>query len=266
MTTLQIQKAELLNALHVPGTPLIVTNVWDAITARIVAETPGVTALATASHSVSNVRGLPDGEGLNVNEAIAAARVIVDAVDLPVSVDFEKGYAPDAAGVARNVRRLIEESGAVGINLEDSIGASKAPRYEIATAAARVSAARTAAEATGIPLVINARVDTLAGGGDWAEAVERANAYLHAGADVIFFLGLTDENLVKRALDEVDGRVSVIGHPGAVPLARLAELGVSRVSFGPGSLGLTLAALQRSAAQLTALGDYPDDLGFPFSL
>ncbi len=97
MTTLQIQKAELLNALHLPGTPLIVTNVWDAITATVVAQASGVRALATASHSVSNVRGLQDGEGLSVNEAIAAARLIVDAVDLPVSVDFEKGYAPDAA-------------------------------------------------------------------------------------------------------------------------------------------------------------------------
>jgi len=114
--------------------------------------------------------------------------------------------------------------------------------------------------------VINARVDTLAGGGDWAEAVERANAYLGAGADVIFFLGLNDEDTVKRALDEVNGRISVIGHPGAVPLTRLAELGVSRVSFGPGTLGLALAALQRAAATLTALGDYPEDLGFPFTL
>jgi len=266
MTILQIQKAELLNALHLPGTPLIVTNVWDAITAKVVAETPGVTALATASHSVSNVRGRPDGEGISVNEAIEAARVIVQAVDLPVSVDFEKGYAPDAAGVARNVRRLIEESGAVGINLEDSVGAAKAPQFDIPTAAARVTAARSAAEATGIPLVINARVDTLAGGGEWAEAVARANAYLDAGADVIFFLGLNDENKVKRALDEVNGRISVIGNPGAVPLARLAELGVSRVSFGPGTLGLTLAALQRAATQLTALGEYPEDLGFPFAL
>lgn len=266
MTTVQIQKAELLNSLHVPGSPLIVTNVWDAITARIVAAAPGVTALATASHSVSNARGRQDGEGITVNDAIEAARVIIQAVDLPVSVDFEKGYAPDAAGVARNVRRLIEESGAVGINLEDSIGAAKSLQFEIKTAASRVAAARTAAQATGIPLVINARVDTLAGGGEWVEAVDRANAYLDAGADVIFFLGLDDENLVKRALDEVNGRISVIGHPGAVPLARLAELGVSRVSVGPGSLGLTLAALQRAATQLTALGEYPEDLGFPFSL
>ncbi|TFB55962.1 isocitrate lyase/PEP mutase family protein [Cryobacterium tagatosivorans] len=266
MTLTQFQKAELLNSLHVPGTPLIVTNVWDAMTAKIVADAPGVRALATASHSISNVRGLPDGEGITVDEAIIAARIITGAVDLPVSVDFEKGYAPDAAGVTRNVRRLIEESGAVGINIEDSIGAAKAPQFDIETAAARVAAARAAGDATGIPLVINARVDTLAGGGDWDEAVARANAYLAAGADVIFFLGLGDEDKVKRALDQVNGRLSVIGKPGAVPLARLAELGVSRVSFGPGTLGLTLAALQRAAANLTALGDYPDDLGFTFAL
>jgi len=266
MTTSLIQKAELLNSLHVPGTPLIVTNVWDAITAKIVSEAPGVKALASASHSVSNVRGLQDGEGLSVDEAIIAARIITGATELPVSIDFEKGYAADAAGVARNVRRLIEEAGAAGINLEDSVGAAKAPQFDLATAAARVAAAREGADAAGVPLVINARVDTLAGGGDWAEAVERANAYLGAGADVIFFLGLNDEDTVKRALDEVNGRISVIGHPGAVPLTRLAELGVSRVSFGPGTLGLALAALQRAATTLTALGDYPEDLGFPFTL
>ena len=83
---------------------------------------------------------------------------------------------------------------------------------------------------------------------------------------MIFFLGLSDEDKVKRALDEVNGRISVIGHPGAVPLTRLAELGVSRVSFGPGTLGLALAALQRAATTLTGLGDYPEDLGFPFEL
>jgi 2-methylisocitrate lyase-like PEP mutase family enzyme len=71
---------------------------------------------------------------------------------------------------------------------------------------------------------------------------------------------------VKRALDEVNGRISVIGAPGLVPLARLAELGISRVSFGPGTLGLALASLRRAATTLTALGDYPEDLGFKFEL
>ncbi|KGJ76939.1 PEP phosphonomutase [Cryobacterium roopkundense] len=266
MTLSQLQKAERFNALHAPGEPLIVTNVWDAITAKIVSQAPGVKALATASHSISNARGLQDGEGLSVDEAIDAARIIAGAVDLPVSADFEKGYAADAAGVTRNVRRLIEESGIVGINIEDSVGAPKAPQFDIATAASRVAAARAGAGASGIPLVINARVDTLAGGGDWDEAVARANAYLGAGADVIFFLGLTDEDKVSRALEQVKGRISVIGAPGLVPLTRLAELGISRVSFGPGTLGLTLAALQRTATDLTALGEYPADLGFKFAL
>lgn len=256
-------KAELLNSLHIPGEPLIVTNVWDAITAKIVAAAPGVTALATASHAVSFARGVEDGEGLSVDQALETAAIIAGAVDIPVSVDFEKGYAPDAAGVQRNVERLIA-TGAVGLNIEDSIGQPKAPTFPVDVAAARVAAARAAGDATGVPIVINARVDTLAGGGEWDDAVERANAYLAAGADCIFFLGLGTEELVARAIAEVNGRISVIGHPGALPLSRLAELGVSRVSFGPGALGLTLAHLQAAASQLTALGDYPAELGFKY--
>ncbi|MET1051509.1 MAG: isocitrate lyase/phosphoenolpyruvate mutase family protein [Mycetocola sp.] len=265
MTT-QLHKAELLNRLHEPGNPLIVTNVWDAISAKIVSEAPGVTALASASHSVSFAHGVRDNEGLTVDEAIRAARVIVEATDLPVSIDFEKGYAADAAGVGENVRRLIEEAGAVGINLEDSLESATGPQRSIEDSVARVAAARSAADATGIPLVINARVDTLAGGGEWTEAVTRANAYLEAGADVIFFLGLRNEELVTRALAEVNGRISTIGAAGGVSLERLAELGISRVSFGPQTLGVALAALQRAATTLTARGDYPDDLSFPFEL
>jgi len=116
----------------------------------------------------------------------------------------------------------------------------------------------------GVPLVINARVDTLAGGGEWSDAITRANSYLDAGADVVFVLGLGTEDLVKRALDEINGKVSVISNPTSVPLRRLAELGVSRVSFGPGVLGLTLAHLQAAATQLTALGEYPTELGFEY--
>jgi len=258
-----IGKAELLRELHVPGSPLIVVNVWDAVTARIVAGVPGVKALATASHAVSFAHGVEDGEGLTVQQALAAAELIADSVDLPVSVDFEKGYARDAAGVQGNVEQLISV-GAAGINIEDSIGQPKAPTFDLETATARVAAARAAATSTGVPLVINARVDTLAGGGDWDDAVARANAYLGAGADCIFFLGLGTEELVERAIAAVDGRISVIAYPGAVPLKRLAELGVSRVSFGPGALGLTLAHLSAATEQLTALGDYPAELGFSY--
>lgn len=259
----QIDKARLLNALHIPGDPLIVTNVWDAVTARIVADAPGVKALATASHAVSFARGVDDGEGMTVEQALETAGIVSAAVEIPVSVDFEKGYAADATGVQRNVEKLIA-TGAVGLNIEDSVGAPKAPQFDVETAAARVAAARAAGDATGVPIVINARVDTLAGGGEWAEAMARANAYLAAGADCIFMLGLGDEAKVAKALAEIDGRVSVISNPTSVPLKRLAELGVSRVSFGPGTLGLTLAHLQAAAAQLTALGEYPSELGFKY--
>jgi 2-methylisocitrate lyase-like PEP mutase family enzyme len=262
MTT-TAEKAALLSSLHVPGTPLIVTNVWDAVTARIVAGAPGVKALATASHAVSFAHGVDDGEGLTVEQALETARIVSSAVELPVSVDFEKGYAADAAGVEANVARLIE-AGAAGINIEDSIGAPKAPTFPIDVATERVAAARRAAVATGVPLVINARVDTLAGGGEWDDAIARANSYLGAGADVVFVLGLTTEELVSRALAEIDGKVSVISGPSSVPLKRLADLGVSRVSFGPGVLGLTLAHLQAAATQLTALGEYPEELGFKY--
>ena len=257
----QLDKAHLLDSLHVPGDPLIVTNVWDAVTARIVAAAPGVRALATASHAVSFAHGVDDGEGLTLEEALAAARRIVAAVDLPVSVDFERGYAVDAAGVQHNVEQLIA-TGAVGLNLEDTAAPNTLFPFELAVE--RVAAVRRAAEATGIPIVLNARVDSLVRGGDWDDMVARANAYLGAGAQVVFVLGLRDESAIERALAAIHGRVSVIANPAMPPLARLASLGVSRVSFGPGTMGLTLAHLQAAAAQLTARGDYPAELGFEY--
>jgi 2-methylisocitrate lyase-like PEP mutase family enzyme len=259
----QIAKAQLLDSLHVPGDPLIVTNVWDAITAKTVAAAPGVKALATASHAVSFSRGVPDGEGLSVEEALSVAQLVASSVDLPVSVDFEKGYAPDAAGVQRNVERLIA-TGAVGLNIEDSVGPDKHVLFDIDTAAARVAAARAAGDAIGVPIAINARVDGLRGGGEWSDMVARANRYLQAGATTIFVLGLTDEQMVERAVAEIGGRISVVSTSTSVPLQRLAELGVSRVSFGPFTLGLTLAHLQAAAIQLTALGDYPPELSFSY--
>jgi len=257
----QLAKAQLLNSLHVPGSPLIVANVWDAVSAATVARAPGVKAIATASHAVSFARGVEDGEGLSVEQALETASIVAKAVDLPVTVDFEKGYAPDAAGVQRNVERLIE-TGAVGLNIEDS--SSLTTLFPLDEAVHRVAAVRRAAEVTGIPIVLNARVDALVRGGSRDEAVERANAYLRAGADVIFMLGARDEESVSWAVEEVDGRVSVIVNPNSPPLETLAELGVSRMSFGPGTMGLTLAHLQAAATQLAALGDYPPELGFSY--
>jgi 2-methylisocitrate lyase-like PEP mutase family enzyme len=260
MTT-QAQKAELLRSLHVPGDPLILTNVWDAVTARLVAGVPGVQAIASASHSVSFAHGVPDGEGLSLDEALAVARLIVEAVELPVTIDFEKAYARDAAGVEANVGRLIE-TGAAGLNLEDSIDGTGL--FPVKVAAERVSAARRAADSSGIPLVINARVDALIRGSGWRDLVARADAYLAAGADCAFVLGLNTEDDVARAIAAIDGKVSVIAGATSVPLKRLAELGVSRVSFGPGMLGLTLSHLRAATERLTSRGAYPPELAFEY--
>jgi 2-methylisocitrate lyase-like PEP mutase family enzyme len=260
MTT-QSEKAELLRSLHVPGDPLIVTNVWDAVTARIVAGVPGVRAIASASHSVSYSQGVSDGEGMTLDQALTAASQIVAAVELPVTIDFERGYATDPSGVEANVRRLIE-TGAVGLNLEDSVDNSAL--FPLELAADRVSAAHRAGASNAVPIVINARVDALVRGGDWDDMVARASAYLTAGADCIFVLGLGTEELVARAVAEIDGRVSVISGATSVPLQRLAELGVTRVSFGPGMLGLTLSHLRNAVEILTSRGEYPSELGFAY--
>ncbi|MES2093268.1 MAG: isocitrate lyase/phosphoenolpyruvate mutase family protein [Actinomycetota bacterium] len=257
-------KAALLASLHIPGEPLIVVNIWDAVTARIVAEAKGVKALATASHAVSFTHGVPDNEGLTLHQALESARIISAAVSIPVSVDFEKGYATDAAGVRDNVARLIE-AGAAGLNIEDSLEASSGPLRDVESSVARVAAARAAADAAGVPLAINARVDSLVSNpADWAGAMERANRYLDAGATSIFVLRLPTEGLVERAIRDINGPVSVISNPTSVSLKKLAELGVARVSFGPGVLGLTLAHLQKAATTLTALGEYPAELGFEY--
>jgi 2-methylisocitrate lyase-like PEP mutase family enzyme len=251
--------ADLLRALHVPGDPLIVTNVWDAASARAVAGAAGVRALATASHSVSEARGVTDGEGLTVDQALDAAAIIVGAVELPVSVDFERGYAADAAGVSQNVRRLAE-TGAAGLNVEDSLDASR--MRPLAEQVERVTAVRAGADAAGVALVINARVDSLRRGETFDVAVERANAYLAAGGDAAFVLGLDTAELVARAVAEIQGPVSVIAKVGYLPLAQLADLGIARVSFGPAPQVLALWHLAAAAEVLTAHGEYPAELTF----
>jgi 2-methylisocitrate lyase-like PEP mutase family enzyme len=259
--TKQAEKADALRALHVPGDPLILSNVWDAVSARIVAQTPGVRAIASASHSVSYARGVPDGEGMTVDQALESAKLIVDAVDLPVTIDFERAYAADADRVRENVGRLIE-TGAVGLNLEDTRVGQEL--FSPVDAAARVAAARAAGVAAAVPIVINARADSLVRGSDWPDMISRANSYLDAGADSVFVLGLRSADDVRRALAEIHGKVSVIAGAGFLPLRELADLGVCRVSFGPGMLGLTLSHLRDAAAQVTALGEYPGELGFEY--
>ena len=178
-----------------------------------------------------------------------------------MSVDFERGYAKDPDGVGANVRRLIEV-GAAGLNIEDSYGSGPGEVYSLDEQVARVAAVRMAAETGGVPLSINARVDVLRRGGSWEEAIERANAYLEAGGDSAFVLGLDTEDLVERTVDAIDGPVATIVKYGSVPIARLAELGIARISVGPGTGKFSLEALGALAETLNDRGEYPPELTF----
>jgi 2-methylisocitrate lyase-like PEP mutase family enzyme len=175
-----------------------------------------------------------------------------------VTVDFEAGYAADAAGVRETVARLIA-TGAVGLNLEDTRPGTTELRA-VDEQVARLRAVRDAAETSGVPLVLNARADGLVRGGDWEETRTRALAYLDAGADAAFFLGLADEAAIARAVEEIPGPVALIARPSSPALARLAELGVARVSFAGGLHALTLAALRDAGEALLSRGAYPASL------
>ena len=257
---IQANKAARLRELHVPGDPLVLVNVWDVASARVVVMYPGTQAIATASWSISAATGYPDGGGMPLDVALLAAERIVACTGLPVTVDFEKGYAATSAELRDTTRRLIE-TGAVGLNIEDSIGGGDRELWSIAEASERVAAVRDAATAAGIPLVINARTDTLVGGGSTADAIARGRAYLDAGADCIFVLGAIGPHL-ESIVQGIPGPVSVLAGAGAPSIPELAAAGVARISFGPGPMGVAYAALARLVDELSHGAAPPADLAF----
>jgi 2-methylisocitrate lyase-like PEP mutase family enzyme len=248
MTT--ADRATRLLGLHTAPELLTVVNVWDAISARTVAAVPGTTALATASHSIAATLGYDDGENIPVAEMLDMCRRVVEAVELPVSADLEGGYG-DAADT---VRRAIGV-GVVGANIEDQM-------KPLAEAARQVEQVMAAAAAEGVPdFVLNARTDAFVRADVLADAVERSRAYLDAGAPVVFVPGRLDEQQVTTLVDALGPqRLTLIGVPGSLPLARLAELGVARVSYGPNSQRVALTALQE------LVEDVHDGGGLPASM
>src|SRR6478752_6001122 len=256
----QREKAEELRRLHAAPEPLVLVNVWDAVSAKVVAGSAGCRAIATASWSIAAAHGLPDGEALSRDAMLAGVAVVARAVELPVTADLERGYG--------DVRVTVEgalEAGAVGCNLEDYDGAGGLwPAQEHA---AVVAAARAAGDAAGIPLVINARADVYLTDVIPPEerllaTLERGAAYLEAGADCIFVPGVRDVTTITSLAKEMGGPISVLAGAGGPTLAELAAAGVARVSYGPGPQGVAMAALARAAETLLAGGEPPADLAF----
>jgi 2-methylisocitrate lyase-like PEP mutase family enzyme len=255
----QIERTRLLALFHVKGDPLILFNVWDAGSARAVAEA-GAKAIATGSWSVAAAHGCNDEEELPLDLVIANTKRIVDAVDLPVTIDFEGGYGETPEAVAGNVKQLIE-AGAVGCNFEDQIIGGEGI-YCIEHQRARIGAMRRAAEQAAVPdFFINARTDIFLKAAPaehdeshLEEAVSRAAAYAQAGASGFFAPSLRQPEQIRKLCELSPLPVNILALPDTPSSRELADLGVARISYGPIPYREMIASLKTAAQQALAAG------------
>jgi 2-methylisocitrate lyase-like PEP mutase family enzyme len=248
-----IARAEALKALMVPGSPVVLPNVWDAASARDFVAA-GFEALATSSGAVARTLGYEDGEDMPADEAFGAVGRISRSVEVPVTADVERGYGFSPSQL---VERLIE-AGAVGCNLEDSVPGS-GEMVESEVQARLLGDVRAAADDAGVPLVVNARVDVfLRFGRDQAardlltEGLDRARRYLDAGADGVYPIFLLDEAVLADFAEQVAAPVNAFYLPKGPSLSRLAELGVARITFGGGLHHATVEVVTAMADRLAS--------------
>jgi 2-methylisocitrate lyase-like PEP mutase family enzyme len=225
-------KFEIFAALHVPGNPVVLFNIWDPGSATAVAAA-GAKALATGSHPVGDASGFGDGQKVPLDYVFDNARRIVNAVDLPLTVDFEGAYSADPEEGAANVARLAE-TGAVGCNFEDQIIGGEG-LHPIDLQVRRIATIRRAA---GDAFFINARTDLLLKTQTHDDAVidqvvERGKAFAEAGASGFFVPRLSDPKQIDRVVREVPLPLNVIAFPGAPDKKLWSEAGVARISHGP---------------------------------
>jgi 2-methylisocitrate lyase-like PEP mutase family enzyme len=248
----QKDKAARFAELHVKGTPLALYNVWDAGSAKAVAQA-GAPAIATSSWSVAEAQGYRDGENIPITLARQIIERIAATVDVPVTADFEGGYTEDDDTLADNVSRLLD-AGIVGINFEDR-AVKGSGLYDIERQATRITAIRRAADKAGIALFINARTDLFLGQGNEPgatvdEAVNRSKAYADAGASGFFIPGLQEEALIARICEGTALPVNVMVMDGVPDNERLAQIGVARISYGPIPYIQAMNSVQEQAARL----------------
>ena len=246
----QSESARAFASMHVPGDPLILYNAWDAGSAKAVRDAGG-RAIATGSWSVAAAQGYDDREKIPLELLATIVQRIVATVDVPVTVDFESGYARGGKELESNIRRIIS-AGAVGINFEDQWMDNDA-LYTVDEQAERVATVRRAADASGVPLFINARTDVFLRSdvsqheGRVEEAIARGKAYASAGASGLFVPGVRDGALVERICRASPLPVNVLWFPELPPRDRLAAAGVARISYGPRPYRETMARLTEAA-------------------
>jgi 2-methylisocitrate lyase-like PEP mutase family enzyme len=225
-------KFEAFAALHVPGHPVVLYNIWDVGSALAVVAA-GAKALATGSHPVADANGWADGQQVPIEFALANAKRIVEAVQLPVTIDFEGAYSADPEEGGANVARL-SETGAIGCNFEDQVVGGEG-LHDLDVQVRRIAAIR---KAVGDSFFINARTDLLLKTQNYDDAlvdqvIERGKAFAGAGASGFFVPRLADPKQIERVVSEVPLPLNVIAFPGAPEKKVWADAGVARISHGP---------------------------------
>jgi 2-methylisocitrate lyase-like PEP mutase family enzyme len=242
-----MSKAQQFLELHRPGRPLLMPNPWDAGSARLLASL-GFEALATTSSGSAATLGRLD-YSVTREEALANAKAIVDATQLPVSADLENCFDDPAETV-----RLAIGAGLAGCSIEDFSGDPDNPIYTVEVAAERVAAAAAAASGN---LVLTARAENyLHDRKDLEDTIARLRAYQDAGADVLYAPGITAPDEIRRLVDAVERPVNVLARPGLPPVGELAALGVSRISVGGAFAFAALGAAVQAAHELRDQGTY----------
>lgn len=271
----QAKKAETFRELHRDPKLLVLPNIWDPLGARLLQHL-GFPAVATASAAVAYSLGYNDGEVIAFDTMIDVVRRIAESVDVPLTADIERGYADSPEGVAENARAILD-AGAVGINIEDSFSERGALR-PVTEQCDRIRAIRAMADREGIPLVVNARTDVWLSKKDASaeekieEIIDRARAYLDAGADCIYPITLGDLDILASVYAAIKAPINVYATTGAPPMRELEQAGISRLSLGPNLLKASLATMKAVALGLKNYEPYdvftdnampiPEILGF----
>jgi 2-methylisocitrate lyase-like PEP mutase family enzyme len=246
----QVERANEFAKLHVKGEPLIIFNVWDAGTAKAAQEI-GAKAIATGSYAVALANGYSDGENVPLELVLQNLQRITASVDLPVSLDFEGGYAVERDELGKNIAQVIN-AGAIGINFEDRVVKGEG-LYPVEQQCERIRAIRRAADEHDIPFFINARSDVVLpiptdqhDESHLDQLIERARAYAQAGASGFFAPGLIRAEFIGKLCETSPLPVNILVFPGIPSSRELAELGVARISYGGGSYRATMEAFKEA--------------------
>ncbi len=256
---MQAEKAHKLLALHHGPRILVLPNVWDVASARIVEDT-GFPAIATSSAGVANSLGYPDGQQISRDEMLEVVARIARAVSVPVTADMEAGYGLTPEDLAQTAVALIE-AGGVGCNIEDCPKEGSGELFPIELQQKKLRAMLAAGEKLGVHLVINARTDIyLEGIGNPATRLERTaerlNAYREAGAESFFAPGLKDAETIGKLVLAVKGPLNILASVGSLSVAELEKLGVARISCGSGPMRASMGLTARIAKHIREKGTF----------